>query len=1317
MMSLFGSPRRVGADKRLSGQRRRRRRQGSPWVGLETLESRLAPAVSIWSGAVDGLWSNQGNWDTPPVSGSDLIFPDGAGNTKNTNDLTPGTTFASLTIAGSGYDIDGAAITLDGSLEASQTSGSGTLSLPIGFTGTASVRVDRAGAVLVLGGVISGSAGLSKQGDGELDLAAPNDYDGITTIDGGLLVVDGAQAGSAIIVNAGTFLQGAGTVGSITVNSGTVSPGHSSPAILTASGDLTFDPGSTFTVILDGGTAGVGYSQLQVTGQVNLDNAVLQPLLGFTPVGQDQFLIINNTGSAAISGTFAGLPEGATFVVSGEVFQISYVGGDGNDVVLTHLLSSTTTLVASPSAVVYGEPVTLTATVAASDPSVLEAPTGTVEFFQGAISLGIATLSDGIAVLEIATLPVGGDPIIAQYRGDTLFAPGDSPAIAVDVTQASTLTTLDASPNPSVFGQTVTLTATVAVSTGSGTPTGLVEFFSGSTSLGTATLNGGVATLETSALAVGNNVITAQYQGDPNFVASTSPEVAETVNEASTSTALTATPNPAGLDQPVTLTATVTAVGPGAGTPTGLVEFFSGSISLGTATLSDGVATLQTSALPLGVSSITVQYQGDPNFTASTSPEVSLTVSPASTTTLVASPSAIVYGEPVTLTATVAAVDGSATPTGNVIFMSGTTPLGTAALIDGVATLTISSLPGGAASITAQYQGDSTFAGSASPATTVTVAQAGTTTTLNIAPNPLSLGDLVTLTVVIATDSASLVKPSGTVQFFNGSVLLGTAVVTDGVATLTTASLPLGTSSITAQYLGDTNYSGSTSSAVTATVNAASTTTLVATPTSTVLGQPVTLTATVVGSDTSGIPTGTVEFFLGTTSLGTALLSNGVAVLTTSALPVGSASITARYLGDNTFGVSTAPAVTVTVAQASTTTTLTVGPTSTVFGQAVTLTATVVAADPSAGQPSGTVQFYQGTTLLGSGVLSNGTATLTTTALPVGTAAITAQYLGDGSFLVSTSAAVTATVGQSSTTVTVASSKPNPASSEAVTLTATVAVSGSGAGTPTGTVLFYSNGVLLGSGTLSNGQATLTTTALAIGFDAITAVYQGDGNFTAASSETLTIVVGDQTERLLNQVYLVVLQRPIEQRGLDYWRTQLEMGVPLKRVVNLIVNSREGRIAAVQVNYQTFLNRAATGNEVSTALSPASRSSGIGLSARVLGSRAFYETQGGGTIGGFLTALYQAVLGTDVPDAARARLTGELARGVSTAAVAQEVLLSPRGKASQLNFLYENVLGRPADSAGLTYFLDQLNQGIRIRQVLVDLLSSWEFVSLFADNS
>jgi len=1079
---------------------------------LEALEIRVTPTTSTWSGAVSNLWSDAGNWDVPPAAGSDLVFPEGAANLSNTNDLTSSSQFGSLTIQASGYTLAGNAVALTGSIDASQDSGASTVSLPISVGGTTTVTVDNSGASLEANGVISGSGGVTKQGDGTLILSGSNAYNGETTIVGGALQVNGTQPASAVTVQSGATLAGIGSVGPITSNSGTIAPGDSGPGILTDTGSLTMGTGSSLDVALNGTTAGTDYSQLKVAGQVNISDATLNAVLGFSPTANEQLVILNNTGSQPIQGTFHGLSEGSDLTLSGQEFQISYHGGDGNDVVLTHLLSSSTAVTSSPDSPVFGQAVTLTATVTGTE---TQTPAGTVEFFNGSTSLGNATLVNGVATLQLSNLAVGDNSITANYKGDINFSPNTSPAATVTIGQAATTSTLTATPNPSPFGQSVTLTATIAaVGPGVGTPTGTVEFFTGTTSLGTATLSDGKATLQTTEIPAGTNTLTVHYQGDTNFQASTSPGLAQTVSPtAPTTTALTTSASSITFGESITLTATIAKGDSTSGSPTGSVQFFSGTTSLGTATLTDGVATLSTTSLPAGSDSVTARYLGDSTFAPSTSSVSTVTVSPSATTsTLTATPNPSPFGQSVTLTVTIAAVSpGAGNPTGTVEFFNGATSLGTATISDGKATLTSTTIPAGTASLTAHYEGDANFQASVSPAVSQTITPtASTTTNLSTSESSIVVGQQITLTATVAPSSQDSNSLTGTVEFFSGTTSLGTATLTDGTATLQSTALPLGSDAITARYEGDSNFAPSTSSASTVTVAQAATTSAVtASPNPSALGNSVTLTATItVTSPGSGTPTGTVEFFNGSTSLGQATIdSHGVATMTTLSLPLGANSLTAVYSGDANFTASTAPAFTQTVLT-PTTTTVDTSSSSLVFGQSVTLTAHVSTSGSPSSAPTGTVQFFSGSTLLGSGTITAGVATLDTTKLPTGTNLVTAVYQGDATFATSTSTQITVSVTQASSSIALSVSPTSASLGQTVTLKATVTAVSPGAGLPTGTVTFSNGTTSLGSATIdADGVATLTTTALPLGTATITAAYAGDTNFASSSSSATTLNV------------------------------------------------------------------------------------------------------------------------------------------------------------------------------------------------------------------
>jgi autotransporter-associated beta strand protein len=217
-----------------------------------------------------------------------------------------------------------------------------TLGGPITLTASRTLTVTNTATTTFTGAVRQSGAtnfGLTKAGSGTLVLAAANTYKGSTFVTGGTLLVDGSIAGAATVQNHGT-LGGSGTTAADTVQSGgTLIPGSSAtqPAILNAA-SLTLRSGSSFDVALNSTTAGSGYSQLIVAGEVSLGGSTLNVSLGFTPVIGDRFVIIKNDDGDAVSGTFNGLAEGATFVQDGMTFRITYKGGSALDnVVITRV--------------------------------------------------------------------------------------------------------------------------------------------------------------------------------------------------------------------------------------------------------------------------------------------------------------------------------------------------------------------------------------------------------------------------------------------------------------------------------------------------------------------------------------------------------------------------------------------------------------------------------------------------------------------------------------------------------------------------------------------------------------------------------------------------------------------------------------------------------------------------------------------------------------------------------------------------------------------------------------------------------------------
>ncbi|NQW99824.1 Ig-like domain repeat protein, partial [bacterium] len=285
-------------------------------------------------------------------------------------------------------------------------------------------------------------------------------------------------------------------------------------------------------------------------------------------------------------------------------------------------IATTTTLASNANPSSFGANVIFTATVTSAS----GIPAGTVTFFDGATSLGTATLNgSGAASLTTGSLAVGTRSITATFTGNASHVASTSPPLSQTIGSSATATVVSSSANPSYFGENLVFSATVTAA--AGTPAGSVTWFDGSSPIGSATLNAsGIGSLSISNLGVGTHSITASYAGNGNFNASTSPALSQVITNsiAATTTVLASDTNPSNPGAPVTLTASVTSA---AGIPAGAVTFFDGSNSLGTATLDgSGIATLVTTVLTTGSHSLTASYGGSSTFAVSTSAALSQTV-------------------------------------------------------------------------------------------------------------------------------------------------------------------------------------------------------------------------------------------------------------------------------------------------------------------------------------------------------------------------------------------------------------------------------------------------------------------------------------------------------------------------------------------------------------------------------------------------------------------------------------------------------------------------------------------------------------------
>jgi hypothetical protein len=330
----------------------------------------------------------------------------------------------------------------------------------------------------------------------------------------------------------------------------------------------------------------------------------------------------------------------------------------------------------------------------------------------------------------------------------------------------------------------------------------------------------GTLTFSTPATAsspVGSYPVTPSGLSSPNytitFIAGTL-----TIIRASSVVVVNSSANPSGSNQAVTFTATAGVVAPGAGTPTGTIEFRDGSTRLGTITLINGSASLTTNGFSATSHTINAVYSGDSNITGSAQSltQTVLTSTQSSTTALASSSNPATSGASVTLTATVTAPSGLS---GNVAFYDGATLIGTAALSGTKAKLIISTLSNGTHAITARYLGNPTIPPSISPAFAQTIKPSGTTlrnssATVVVAPSPSALDQSVTFTATVSGNQST--PPTGVVVFFVDGFLASEPVAlspngnASARATFSTSALAHGVHDITVAYLGDSTYKGDT---------------------------------------------------------------------------------------------------------------------------------------------------------------------------------------------------------------------------------------------------------------------------------------------------------------------------------------------------------------------------------------------------------------------------------------------------------------------------------------------------------------------------
>ena len=325
------------------------------------------PATRTWDGGgSDANWQTAANWsdDIAPAAGDDLVFPASGGQQSNNNNFFLFTSFNSITVEGGAYTLSGNPIRLVNGLTVS--GGTQTFSLAVALSGDQTFFVDTGGTATIvilsvgssaltingtglLGiGLISGSGPVTKEGAGGAAIISAAGFSGALTHHDGIFVVDASIPDSSVTVDSmapgGIFalsgFGGTGTVGRTTVNAGVISAGTltSPTGVLNINNDLSFTSNGAYLCKIGGTSPGAnGHDQLNVTGIVTLGNAVLAPVPwgGFRPAIGDVFEIIRNDGTDPVIGIFLNFPEGSIFAGPlNTAFQVSYQGGDGNDVTI-----------------------------------------------------------------------------------------------------------------------------------------------------------------------------------------------------------------------------------------------------------------------------------------------------------------------------------------------------------------------------------------------------------------------------------------------------------------------------------------------------------------------------------------------------------------------------------------------------------------------------------------------------------------------------------------------------------------------------------------------------------------------------------------------------------------------------------------------------------------------------------------------------------------------------------------------------------------------------------------------------------------------
>ena len=471
--------------------------------------------------------------ETVAISGVNLL----TSNPATASSFNVGTSVESLNVNGSitakGGTSTTGAVTLDAT--AVNINGAGIINTTAGNVTITGTTITTVAAITTTTGNILHTGATTLTGFSTLRTTGGN-IAFVGTISGGSTLVlqttgvveinNSSASTTNISISAGT-LTGTGSIGNLTGSGkGIIAPGifasGTSPGKFTTT-SLSLSSGNTLQMELTGSSstpvAGTDYDQIVVSsgGTVALGSANLSLSTTFAGSAGTVFTIIDNQGTSAVTGIFSGLIEGAIFTANGKDYQISYVGGTGNDVTLTVIadtVAPTIVITSDKSALKSGETATITFTLSESstdfdDADIVEVG-GTLGTLSGTGTVYTATFTPDISSITTATFNIAAGTFTDSAGNSNIAATQLSVTVDTAVPNAPVISTVtdDISPITGTVVSGGTTNDTMLVLAGTAEANSTVTIFNGITSLGTATANGsGAWTFTTATLTDGSTYL------------------------------------------------------------------------------------------------------------------------------------------------------------------------------------------------------------------------------------------------------------------------------------------------------------------------------------------------------------------------------------------------------------------------------------------------------------------------------------------------------------------------------------------------------------------------------------------------------------------------------------------------------------------------------------------------------------------------------------------------------------------------------------------------------------------------------------------